>query len=334
GFEIASEQLRLPVKEISSEELNIAHLSPLQLLQGEKDILLSGSDFTLIFDKEAGSLRSINYKGRDLISGAIKPCFWRVPTDNDEGGKANSYAQRWRNEGIDNPQIIPLSMEVELIQPQVAKVSVKNKIQFKKGSINYLANYFIYSSGDIQIQNLFTTEDDLPPLARIGLQFSLPSTYTNIEWYGNGPHESYADRKESAYAGLYNGKISDQHFPHVMPQENGNKSDVRWMFLSANDGNGLLIASDSLLNVNVQDYSLDALNKSKLSHQLSRGENVYMNIDMKQMGLGGDDSWSPRVHPEYLLNEKTYEYTFRIKPLESDKNINRIVKLKLPAPKL
>lgn len=334
GFEIASEQLQLPVKEISSEELNIAHLSPLQLLQGEKDILVSGTDFTLIFDKEAGSLRSINYKGRDLISGAIKPCFWRVPTDNDEGGKANSYAQRWRNEGIDNPQIIPLSMEVELIQPQVAKVSVKNKIQFKKGSINYLANYFIYSSGDIQVQNLFTTEDDLPPLARIGLQLSLPSTYANIEWYGNGPHESYADRKESAYAGLYKGKISDQHFPHVMPQENGNKSDVRWMFLSANDGNGLLIASDSLLNVNVQDYSLDALNKSKLSHQLSRGENVYMNIDMKQMGLGGDDSWSPRVHPEYLLNEKTYEYTFRIKPLESDKNINRIVKLKLPAPKL
>lgn len=334
GFEIASEQLRLPVKEASSEELNLAHLSPLQLFQGDKNIHVSGTDFTVIFDKAAGAMRSLNYKGRDLISGAITPCFWRVPTDNDEGGKTNSYAQRWRNEGIDAPQIIPLAMEAEFIQPQVAKVSVKNKIQFKKGSMNYLATYFIYSSGEIQVQNHFSTEDNLPPLARVGLQFRLPSTYTNLAWYGNGPYESYADRKESAFAGLYNGKISDQHFPYVMPQENGNKTDVRWIFLSANDGKGVLIIGDSLLNANVQDYSLDALNKSKLTHQLSRGENVYLNIDMKQMGLGGDDSWSPRVHPEYLLNEKEYEYTFRIKPLESDKDINRIIKFKLPTLKL
>ncbi len=334
GFEIASEQLSFPVKMVVSEELNLASFAPLQLLQEGKEILVSGTDFTLTFDKVAGSLRSINSRGRNLISGAIAPCFWRVPTDNDEGGKTNSYAQRWRNAGIDAPQMIPLEMKAELIQPRVAKVTVKNKIQLKTGAMDYLATYFIYSSGDIQVKNLFTTEDDLPPLARVGLQFMLPSTYTNFTWYGNGPHESYADRKESAYTGLYSGKISDQHFPYVMPQENGNKSDVRWAFLSANDGTGLLIASDSLLNVNVQDYSPDALNKSKLTHQLIRGENVYLNIDLKQMGLGGDDSWSPRVHPEYLLKEKKYEYSFRIKPVGNDKNINGILKQKLPTPKL
>lgn len=330
GFEIASEQLRVPMIETISEELNLENLSILQLIQGDNNILVSNSEFALIFNKVSGLLESINYKSRNLLSGAIMPCFWRVPTDNDEGGKSNSYAQRWRDEEIDSPKIIPIVMKAELILSQVVKVSIKNKIQFKTGSINYLSTYFIYSNGYIQVQNVFTTEDELPPLARIGLQFIFPSTYTNLTWYGKGPHESYEDRKESAFIGLYHGKVYDQHFPHVMPQENGNKTDVRWVYLSANDGKGLLIASDSLLNFNVQDYSLDALNKSKLTHQLSRGKNIFMNIDLKQMGLGGDDSWSPRVHPEFLLNEKKYEYTFLIKPIENDKNIDRIIKLKLP----
>lgn len=106
------------------------------------------------------------------------------------------------------------------------------------------------------------------------------------------PFESYEDRKESAKAGLYKGKVADQYFPYVMPQENGNKTDVRWMSLASKEGKGMLITSDSLLSINVQDYSLQSLNKAKTSHQLKRGENTYLYIDMKQMGAGGDIGWA------------------------------------------
>ena len=102
------------------------------------------------------------------------------------------------------------------------------------------------------------------------------------------------------------------------------------MLLSSKDGVGLLVAGEPLLNVNVQDYSIQSLNESKLSHQLKRGDNIYLDIDFKQMGVGGDDSWSPRVHPEYLLNAMKYEYSFRIKPVSKDADISEILRKQLP----
>ncbi len=157
----------------------------------------------------------------------------------------------------------------------------------------------------------------MPPLARVGLQFAVPSSFTNLSWFGNGPFESYDDRKESAFAGVYNSTVAAQHFPFVMPQENGNKTDVRWVMVANNNNNALLIKGWPLMNVNVQDYSQQALNDSKLSHYLYRGDKTYIHIDLKQMGLGGDDSWTPRVHPEYLLKDKQYNFTFSLKAVDN-----------------
>jgi beta-galactosidase len=98
-----------------------------------------------------------------------------------------------------------------------------------------------------------------------------------------------------------------------MPQENGNKTDVTWMnILGLN--RGLKIEAHSLLNINVQNYSQKALNASKTSHELVRGDLTYVYIDLQQMGVGGDDSWTPRVHPEYQLNAKNYEFGFTLRP--------------------
>jgi beta-galactosidase len=208
-------------------------------------------------------------------------------------------------------------MKAELVQPQVVKVYSKNNIVLKKGSISYTSVYTVYGNGEIKIELAFDMSDEIPPLARVGMQFQLPADFTEIAWYGKGPFESYEDRKESAMVGLYQGKVADQYFPYVMPQENGNKTDVRWLKLATKEGNGLLVTGDSLLSMNVQDYSLQALNESKLTHQLGRGGQTCLFVDMKQMGLGGDIGWGPRVHPEYLLTAKKYEYSFWLKPTEN-----------------
>ena len=221
-------------------------------------------------------------------------------------------------------------MEVEQIKAQVIIVKIKNRIQLKKGNIEYNSTYTVFGSGDIYVQNSFSTEDELPPLARVGVKIKMPAEFTNFTWYGRGPFESYEDRKESAKIALYSGKVADQYFPYVMPQENGNKTDVRWMLLSSDNGVGLLAAGAPLLNVNVQDFSSGALNRSKTSHQLDRGENIFLHLDFKQMGLGGDDSWSPRVHPEYLLRAKHYTYAFRLRPVSNSSDVNDILKLRLP----
>jgi len=107
--------------------------------------------------------------------------------------------------------------------------------------------------------------------------------------------------------------VADQHFPHVMPQENGNKTDVRWLELQSGDSS-VRFSGLPLINFNVQDYSTEALNESKRTHALKRGDQTWLHIDYRQMGLGGDDSWSPRVHKEYLPEQPEYAFSFMITP--------------------
>lgn len=157
-----------------------------------------------------------------------------------------------------------------------------------------------------------------PPLARVGLRTVLPGSFNKIEWYGRGPHESYDDRKESAFVGIYSGSVEEQYFPHVMPQENGNKTDTRWVnVISA--GNTVRFSGEPLINFNIQNYPDEVLDASKPteanpSAKLQRGGQSWLHIDFKQMGLGGDDSWSPRVHKEYLLDKPAYYFAFTILP--------------------
>jgi beta-galactosidase len=108
--------------------------------------------------------------------------------------------------------------------------------------------------------------------------------------------------------------VKDQHFPYVMPQENGNKTDVRWLRITSADGSAIHISGQPLINFNIQDYSCEALNRSKTTHDLERGGKTYLHVDYKQMGVGGDDSWTPRVHPEFLLNSKIYKYSYIVTP--------------------
>jgi beta-galactosidase len=315
-FEIASEQLPIPKTGKALVAVNHSSYPKLSVDEGEA-IIIKGTDFSITFNKKEGALVSFRHKGNELLSEKLQPNFWRVPTDNDEGGKGSSFAQQWRNAGLDDVTIVPVSCVVTTPDPQLVKVKLTNNVQVKKAVIQYESLYWIYGNGSVKIETRFTTEDKLPPLAKVGFRLKLPPAFNQFSWYGKGPFESYEDRKESAKVGLYTGTVAAQHFPYVMPQENGNKTDVRWAVVFSKEGKGLFIRSDEhLLNINVQDYSLAALNESKTSHQLNRGDHTYLSIDLKQMGVGGDDSWTPRVHPEYLLKEKSYQHVFWLQPLE------------------
>jgi len=318
GSEIASEQIAIPNQPAMPFSFKTEGLPSVQLLQ-QNDIVVKGSSFTATFSKQSGTLTSYRFKGKEYLAAPVLPNFWPVPTDNDEGGKQNSYAARWRQAGLDAPQFHPVEMKAELVQPQLAKIYTGNKAEIKKGNISYEIIYSVYGDGTIKMELSFDMAN-LPPLARVGMQFKLPPSIDGVAWYGKGPFETYEDRKESANVGLYKGMVANQYFPYVMPQENGNKTDVRWLMLSSKDGAGLLVTGDSLLSVNVQNYSLHSLNESKSTHQLKRGENTYLFVDKKQMGVGGDIGWGPRVHPEYLLQDKKYVYSFWLRPVQSDKS--------------
>jgi beta-galactosidase len=309
GFEIAKEQFSY---KMVTKYLQSISNDKLKLVQNEKSVTVASPNFKAEINKTTGSLSQISFLRTSMLSNPVVPCFWRVPTDNDEGGGENSYAARWRKAGLNNYTVKVNGMTIDSSN-QIIKVVINSVMEFKEGSMNLITHYNFYNNGSIQINYHVNLLNDFPPLARVGVEFAMPSNFDKIEWFGRGPFESYQDRKESAHFGLYSGKVADQHFPHVMPQENGNKTDVVWMDILGLS-RGLKIEAHTLLNVNVQNYSQRALNNSKTTHELVRGDHTYVHLDLQQMGLGGDDSWTPRVHPEYLLTAPSYEFGFTLKP--------------------
>ena len=338
SHEVASGQFSVNVRSAARTTMGMSRIPAVKATPSATNVTVRGKDFAVVFDKATGTLSQWMYKGKNLLTRGLQPSFWRVPTDNDAGGGPNSFAARWRKAGLDTAKARPGKLTVES-RPQMIKVRCTNEI----GAIRQQTDYVVYGTGDVQIMTTYSSlpgsaAEQLPPLARVGMQFELPAKITNLKWYGRGPFESYADRKDAAKVGLYTSTVADQFFPYTMAQENGNKTDVRWAELTDATGIGLLILSDqatdgSLLNVNVRDYTDAALLLAKQpdTQEVTRGNVTVVNIDMAQMGLGGDDSWTPRVHPEYLLPAtKSYTYSFRLRAIDKQVNVADVVRLSLP----
>jgi beta-galactosidase len=159
---------------------------------------------------------------------------------------------------------------------------------------------------------------DLPELPRFGMRMQLPPRYHNLEFYGRGPWENYSDRNESAQVGLYKDSVAGQYFSgYIRPQESGYKTDVRWLSLTAGDGRGVRIEGIQPICFSAINHSVESLDPGLTKKQqhptdLPPDNSVYLNIDLRQRGVGGDDSWGALPHPEYRLTDKSYSYSYII----------------------
>jgi beta-galactosidase len=141
----------------------------------------------------------------------------------------------------------------------------------------------------------------------------LPGDYNTFTWYGRGPHESYVDRQEGARVGLYSGSVDEQYEPYIMPQENGNKTDVRWVALTSKQGVGLLAVGEQLLNVSGHHFTTENLAEARHTCELERQDEVTLNLDYRQAGLGSA-SCGPGTRDEYLLRPEAVHHSIRLRP--------------------
>ena len=156
----------------------------------------------------------------------------------------------------------------------------------------------------------------LPDMPRFGLYMEMPGSFDNIRWFGRGPFENYVDRKTAAFVGLYGGKVEDQHVSYIRPQENGNRCDVRWMRLTDHAGDGLQFQADSLFEFSVHHYrpadiAQETRESGMHSIDVPRRYMVAINLDLFQMGVGGNNSWGARPIEKYRFPAR--EYTFELK---------------------
>lgn len=148
------------------------------------------------------------------------------------------------------------------------------------------------------------------------MQMGIERSYENLEWFGKGSMENYIDKNYGADEGVYKLPINQFMENYVVPQENGNRTDVRWMFLANKQKDGLLIVADSLLSMSAWPYTEENIQNAKHTNKLTDAGFVTLNIDLIQMGVGGNDSWSDVAAPleQYQIKAKDYHYAFYLLP--------------------
>lgn len=317
GFEIAWEQFVLD-REGIKPSLTL-RAQGLEWEDRGEVIAISGDNFRVMFNKASGSFSQYQFRNTVLFEEGPTPNFWRAPTDNDEGGSNQaghtheSFASQWIRAGLremnfvfDEPQLDQTSSGLLVKTHGVA--------QSDAGAIHARIDYTIDGTGVIHVEKSYTLDGDFPPLPKVGASFKVPQALSTMEWYGRGPHEAYQDRKKGARFGLHRKEVADLYFPYVRPQENGNRADVSQVTMINEIGNRLRILGDTLLNISAHNYTLDNLTEATHTWMIKDAGFITLNIDLQQHGLGGDDSWSPRTHAEYWLNENTYTYSYYILP--------------------
>jgi beta-galactosidase len=162
----------------------------------------------------------------------------------------------------------------------------------------------------------------LPELPRLGMKMEIPAGFEKLTFYGRGPQENYWDRKTGAFIGLYQSTVDEQYVPYISPQENGNKTDVRWFALQNDNGTGLMFTADSLISFSALHYTIENLTQKKRGTRhttdLKKNDFVSLNIDYGQTGVGGDNSWGARPLDKYTLWPKKYKYSFRLIPISKN----------------
>lgn len=330
GTQLAYEQFQLPAKS-EAVVLKKKDLPKVTLKEKGDEFIVEGKGFKTIFSKSEATMKSYQLNGKEMLLSGPVPNFWRAPIDNDFGNDLHKRSGVWRKAG--EQKTVKSATVKKVGKDVVVDFNFDLNNEKKQAIANYTSTYTVLGSGEVVVNNSFKmTGDSLPEIVRFGVNLVMPREFDQMSWLGRGPHESYADRKTSALVGLYSGPVADQYFPYIRPQENGNKTDVRWMSITNKDGLGLQFIGLPHLSVSthhqiMEDFESPGRTDGSIKdykNMVRRHTNdvkprnlTSVNIDYKQMGVGGDNSWGARTHTQYRLTEKAYEYSFRICPLQA-----------------
>jgi beta-galactosidase len=291
---------------------------------------ITGPGFAITISKESGQLSQYKLGNNKLLVKGLVPDFWRAPIDNDFGNDFPIHSKIWRKAGERAKDVEVISVKSDSCVQVTSTMNLCD--QDNKVIADYKTVYSIYSNGAIKVSNQFSKVDSTPEIMRMGMNMQMPREYEYMTWYGRGPHESYWDRKTSALVGLYSGLVKDQFWAYLRPQENGNKTDVRWMTLKNAQGEGLRFKGLPLLNVTAKHVIMEDLESpgrtdgrqregvkpvNRHTTDVKPRNLTFINIDYKQLGVGGDTSWGAMTHKKYRLWKNQYSYSFIIEPISN-----------------
>jgi beta-galactosidase len=312
GFEMVSEQFRLPVEALAVKPA--VAVAPVNLTQTDKEITVKGSGFTVVFDKVAGTFSALEKNGVNMLlkDGGPRLHLWRAPHRNDD-----MWADRgWVSSGLRELKWTTQTVNVDQTSPSSVKITVA---LLAEGKGNFTANhkvvYTISGDGSVKSENTFSSSDPKLALARIGVRMFIDKQYDQASYFGRGPMENYSDRKRGFDVGVYKSSVKEQLTPYEKPMEGGNHEDVRWAQVTNASGNGLMVKSDSsLMQVSMLPYSDEEMDKVEYRIDLPQSSATVFCISHLTLGVGSA-SCGPRQLPQYIVYAVPTSFTYTLKIL-------------------
>jgi beta-galactosidase len=319
GHEIAWDQFALPVSKPKAEAA--PSTAALEVKDGDETATISGKGFSVRFDKKAGVLTEYRYQGVTVLERGPLPDFWRAPTNNDRGAwkvfKARAASDKsldielWREAG---PRWDVKEVKVEQVDGATVRVAVRAGLPVVGAT--YAMTYTVHGDGAVGVECSYRPgTEKLSMMPRFGTELVVAPGFENLAWYGRGPKETLIDRAFERI-GVYQSTVDKEWVEYMRPQENGNKTGVRWVKLTNAAGVGIVATGAAPLNVTARHYTKTDMERAGYTFQMKRHPETYLNLDGAQMGAGGIDSWSPNAYPmtPYRIpsgEERSFSYTLK-----------------------
>ncbi|MFS0821653.1 glycoside hydrolase family 2 TIM barrel-domain containing protein [Bacillus sp. 1P02SD] len=315
GHEVAWAQFELPVKEVVEVKDSRVY-RPLSIKETEHKLEVLGESSAYTFNKIYGVLESWKHQGIELLDQGPKINIWRAPTDNDKLGLEEFSVKKeeveWKHFGLDHMQTRVIAVEYEESQTKdQVKIYVKSRMAppVLAWGFDTTMTYTITKNGAMTIEvDGKKRGESSSTLPKIGLQMKLNPQLNQVDWYGRGPGESYSDSKLANRFGIWSQTVEELHTPYVVPQENGNRHEVRWASLTDLSGVGLLVVGQPNFDFSASYYSYETLENANHTYDLMKDDFITFNVDYKHQGLGSA-SCGPGVLEQYQLKNEDFHFT-------------------------
>lgn len=310
GHEAAHFQQKIDESKASTQT---APKGEVAIAENENEFTLKAAGYSVSIDKASGWISSYSKGTERLITSPLKPNFTRAWTDNDSRGwKVQNRLAFWID-AVDKMQTDAISVVKDPLG--AARVNVRKSIEDK---IQLDLQYIFYKTGRLDVSfKLDKLDDSLPEMARVGMSCNISDRFNDIRYMGLGPYDNYPDCNNFATVAEYRLDPHTCYVNHVMPQETGYRTQVRYLKLARSKGPSLTISGDELMGISVLPFSQDALDKAKHVAEIEFLNGSFaLNIDKAMAGLGGVTSWNLKARPleAYRLLDNSYSLAFSIIP--------------------
>jgi beta-galactosidase len=312
SYEVAYEQFQLAPSNASYIP-DMSNLNPIDVKETTDNLTISGDAFVIKFSKTTNLLDYMSFVDEVIFENPLHLNFWRAPTLNDASD--GNGKRQWVATGLNQLQDIPSGMSIEYPDTGVVKVFTNRSFINNTGEVAFdvYQSYTIFSNGIIDVYTQILPHGIVKTLPKVGLQLQMPRKMDQVQWFGRGPVESYPDRSSAGIISEYQSNVDGLSYNYIVPQENGNRSEVRWIRVADEKNHSLMIGSDSLFNFSMRNYSDQQLDSAKHINELNRAENNYLSLDYLQNGLG-TATCGPGYLDQYIIHAKPMSFHFVLSP--------------------